>query len=205
MEPPFDPYAALFSVAEVAEMAGVPRPIVDVWVTRKVIEPTRRQRPAAGKRYSAKKKKVTPRVGRPLFSCRDVFKALLVRVLADELALASPESSGVATLVALAKVADVVDDGKRGLVEIADVAAGGEWMWAVGRSIERGQSLNVYAYANRHGGEWRLDMHFGALGATPCFGWNVPNIFIPVGDIFAEAYRKCRELVGGAPYDGAHT
>lgn len=189
MQPPFDLYAPLFSVAEVAEIAGVSRPIVDVWVTRDVIKPTRRQRPAARKRYSGKGKRVTQRVGRPLFSCRDIFKALLVRVLADEQALASPVSSLVATLTAVAKVADVVD--------------GGEWMWAVARSIERGQPLSVYAYANRNGGEWRLDMHIGALGAAPCFGWKVPNVFIPVGDIFSEAYSKCRQLVGDAPENGA--
>jgi hypothetical protein len=183
MQPPFDPYAALFSAGEVAEMSGVSRAIIDVWVTRTVIEPSRRQRAPIRKR-SPNKKRVAPRVGRPVFSCRDVFKVLLVRVLADRLTLASPESSRVARLAELAKIADAV--------------TGGNWMWALARSIERGNPLRLYAYATRSDGEWSLDMHIGEFLAAPKFGFDVPHIFVPMTVLFDEAYQKCRQLVGEA-------
>ena len=94
MQPPFDIYAGLFSPGEISEAAGVSRPIIDVWVNRGVIAPTRRERPTG--RKPRPRGKSAARRGRPLFSCRDVFKATLVRVLAERLALGSTDSSLVA-------------------------------------------------------------------------------------------------------------
>ena len=196
MQPSFDLYAGLFSVGELAELTGVSRPILDVWGNRGVIAPTRRELPTG--RKPRPRNKLTARRGRPLFSCRDVFTVSLVRVLAERLALGSTDSS---------RVVDVAKSPKRLLSKlslgadaagIASIAAGGEWMWACARGIERGKPLVVYGYAARIEDEWVFDMHVGAPGAEPCFGWDVPHVFVPMSSLFAEAYGKCKALLAAS-------
>jgi hypothetical protein len=31
---------------------------------------------------------------------------------------------------------------------------------------------------------------------SPCFGWDVPHIYVPVGKIFTAIYNDCKELLG---------
>jgi len=175
---PFDIYAGLFSVAELADMAGIERPVVDVWTARGVLVPARRERPGA-----AKGKKSSARRGRPVFSCRDVFKARLVQQLFGSLAVTSRDASSI---VEAAEEAP----------SLADKVAGGEWMYACARAIERGKSQTVYAYAARRNGKWQLDVHVGRHGAEPCFGWAKPHLFVPMSELFTDAYVKCKAVLG---------
>jgi hypothetical protein len=191
MNPTFDLYAPLFSAAEVAQIAGVPRPIIDVWVNRKVIQPTRRQRPAISQRRASKNKGRHSRIGRPMFSCRDAFKAMMVRALAEWLTLGSPESSSIASNAEATKL-------HRESARVAEVAVGGEWMWACARSSERGKLLNIYAYASRNAGHWEFDMHVGVAGEAPCFGWERPHLFVPISLLFQRTYEKCKQLLANA-------
>jgi len=45
----FDLYVGQFTTGEVAQICGVSRPVIDMWGTRGFIEPTRRERPIAGR------------------------------------------------------------------------------------------------------------------------------------------------------------
>jgi hypothetical protein len=138
------------------------------------------------------------RLGRPLFSCRDVFKATLVRVLAEQLAFGSTDSSLVAAKAGAAKLPKgVAMKLSADAADIASVAAGGEWMFACARGIERGKPLIIYGYTARVEGDWVFDMHVGALGAAPCFGWDAPHLFVPMSSLFADVYGKCKALLGG--------
>jgi hypothetical protein len=198
-QPPFDLYAGLFSVAEVAEISRVPRPIMDVWVNRNVLTPTRRQRPATGDpQQNSKKPRPARRPGRPLFACRDVFKASLIRVLADY-GLSSTGSSELAGVTIAAKIPAGVAFARNAApwasFEIAEATGGGEWMWACARSIERQRPLFIYVYAAQQNRKWSIDMHVGARGAKPCFGWNRPHIFIPMSELFADVYLRCKEIL----------
>ena len=85
--------------------------------------------------------------------------------------------------------------------KLADAFAyGGEWMWGMARSIERGKPFFIYAYATRSGGKWRFDMHIETKNTgkpnEPCFGWDVPHIYVPVGKIFSVVYDDCKKLLG---------
>lgn len=196
MQPSFDIYAGLFSVGELAELTGVSRPILDVWGNRGVIAPTRRELPAG--RKPSPRSKSTARRGRPLFSCRDVFTVSLVRVLAERLALGSTDSSRVVDVAKLPKHLLSKLSLGTDAAGIASIAAGGEWMWACTRGIERGKPLVVYGYASQVKGKWAFDMHIGAPGAEPCFGWDAPHVFVPMSSLFAEAYGKCKELLAAS-------
>ena len=74
-------------------------------------------------------------------------------------------------------------------------------MWALARSIERGRPFHIYAYAARLDDEWQFDMHIQNPGIAspsepPCFGWQVPHIFVPVGEIFVAVYNDCKRTLG---------
>lgn len=170
---PFDIYAGLFSVAELADMAGVDRPIVDVWVARRILVPARRERPGL-----PKTKKSSARRGRPVFSCRDVFGAMLVRQLSESLGMSSTDASSIIGLVNIVK--------------------GGEWMHACARGVESGKPLTAYAYAARQKGKWQVDVHVGRHGAEPCFGRDRPHLLIPMSGLFTDAYNKCKAVLGQA-------
>jgi len=48
---------------------------------------------------------------------------------------------------------------------------------------------------------WQFDMHVENFGTEkpsepPCFGWKVPHIYVPVGEIFIAVYNDCKELLG---------
>ena len=59
----------------------------------------------------------------------------------------------------------------------------------------------IYAYVTRRKGEWQFDMHVENPGTEkpsepPCFGWRLPHIYVPVGEIFIAIYNDCKKLLG---------
>jgi len=201
----FHLYRPLFTAGKLADLCGVKRPVIDTMATRGFIRASGREQPATPRQQSATKGR-RPRAskGRPLFSTRDVFKVRLMRVLAAQLDLAFTESVemagwvGETDKVQQKKIAEY----EASMSELADAPAyEGEWMWALARSIERGRPFHIYAYAARLDDEWQFDMHIEKPGAErpnepPCFGWKVPHIFVPVGEIFLVTYADCKKLLG---------
>ena len=125
----FDLYVGQFTTGEVAQVCGVSRPVIDMWGTRGFIEPTRRECPIAGRLPSTtKERRSRTSKGKPLFSARDMFKAILPQVLAAQLG------------IALSHFVLVWRKAEKALIDaaqIADsVARSGEWMWATARSVE---------------------------------------------------------------------
>ena len=210
----FHLYRPLFTAGKLADLCGVKRPVIDTMATRGFIRASGREPAATPRRQSATKGRRPPASkGRPLFSARDVFKVRLIRVLAAQAGLELGYSafmgdkakdwtiteSELAQLVAVAESAEVT---AIAAAEIADrPATQGEWMWAMARSIERGKPFYIYGYATRREDEWVFDMHIENPGIAspsepPCFGWQVPHIFVPVGEIFVAAYNDCKRTLG---------
>jgi hypothetical protein len=206
----FDLYRPLFTAAKLADLSGVKRPVIDTMATRGFIRASGREQPATPRRQSATKgTRRGVSKGRPLFSARDAFKVRLIRVLAAQAGLELGYSafmgdkakdwtiteSELAQLVAVAESAEAA-------AEIADgPATQGEWMWAMARSIERGKPFYIYGYATRREDEWVFDMHIENPGVEspterPCFGWRLPHIYVPVGEIFHRVYNDSKELLG---------
>lgn len=94
MTDPINIELPLFSVAELAHVAGLGRGLVDLWVHRGLIKPSRVDRLTIRTRSS--------------FSIATIFETKLVRVLGDRLALGVSDAGGVAHKIAEA----VVDDKK---------------------------------------------------------------------------------------------
>ena len=117
-----------------------------------------------------------------MFSLRDIFKARMIREL-TAIGLGSSESVEVADEANAAEIAETV-------------AYTGEWMWACARNSEQGHPINMFAYATRSKGKSLFDMHFGETGIAPCFGWQVPHVFIPISEIFIVAYLECKKILG---------
>ncbi len=207
----FDIYRPLFTAGKVAALCGVKRPVIDTMGTRGFIHASGREQPATPRPQSRTKGR-RPRApkGRPLFSARAVFKVRLMRVLAAQLDVGLNESGFFAEKSenpddrVKMKLADyeAAADAIAALAEIADrPAVQGEWMWAMARSIERGKPFHIYAYAARLDDEWQFDMHLENYGIEspsepPCFGWNVPHIYVPAGQIFIAVYNDCKKLLG---------
>jgi hypothetical protein len=201
----FDLCRPLFTAGKLADLSGVKRPTIDTMATRGFIRASGREPAATPRRQSATKGRRSPASkGRPLFSARDVFKVRLMRVLAAQLDLAFTES------VEMAGWAGEPDKGQQkkiaeyeaSISELADAPAyGGEWMWFLARTLERGKPAHIYAYATRSGGKWEFEMHIEGTGVEkpnepPCFGWKVPHIYVPVGEIFLLTYTDCKKLLG---------
>ena len=200
----FDIYAGQFSSTELAVLCGVKRPVVDTMGTRGFIGPTRREQ-SAGPRQQSKAKGSRPKSpkGRPLFSFRDAVMVRMMRVLSP-LGVGLSVSSFMADQAKERKIteSEAAMDSMAELADVADTpATKGEWMWAMARSIERGKPFYIYAYATRFDDEWQFDMHIENPGVEkpdepPCFGWNVPHIYVPVGEIFIAVYNDCKKLLG---------
>ena len=185
----FDLYVGQFTTGEVAQVCGVSRPVIDMWGTRGFIEPTRRERPIAGRLASTtKERRSRTSKGKPLFSARDMFKARLLQVLAAQLGIALSDS----VLVARKAEKALID-----AAQIADsVARSDEWMWATARSVEQGEPLYIYAYATRAEQKWLFDMHIIKPGEPPSFGWDVPHLYVPMSAIFIAVYTDCKKFLG---------
>jgi hypothetical protein len=195
----FDLDAAQFGIGDVAHVCGVSRAVIDMWGNRGFIGPSRRARSIQPMKGGRSK----PSKGRPLFSARDLFEARLLRVLATRVGLAVGESEDVSEKARKYKIptgTDALAALAHALAELAQASdppeMKGEWMWAIARSIERGKRFYVYAYATRSDDQWLFDMHFVTPGEPPCFGLDLPHIFIPVSDVFEFVYSECKKLLG---------
>jgi hypothetical protein len=164
----FDLYEAKFALNLAAKIAGVNRPVFDMWLNRDHI------------RRSNKK-------GRPLFSAREIFKAKLLQHLS------------ISLLITLSKYEEVADEAASIAQIVADT---GEWMWAVARGVESGNSMVVYAYATRIKSKWKFDMHIQKHGEEPSFGWGQPHLYVPMSDIFATVYAECKKSLLPDTRDG---
>ena len=75
---------------------------------------------------------------------------------------------------------------------VAKIAVSRNWMWACARSVETHQPINIYAYAARSADGWLFDIHLGEKGANPCFGLQVPHVYVPILEIFISVYKIAR-------------
>ncbi len=171
----FDLDAPLFSATELAIVSGMSREAVNLWVSRKLLEPTRRERPLSRRGRKTKE-------GRPRFSAKAIFRTRLARELGTHLGI------GLSEWIALA-----------GAAEVSELASGGVWMEAVARSVENNTRLApIYAYAAYDKGkrEWLFDMKIGQLEEPEEFGLDIPHIFIPMSEVFKAVYIACKKLLG---------
>jgi hypothetical protein len=178
-QPRFDLDAPLFTAGELAKVSGLSRAMVDVWVNRGLLEPTRRER--AGRRTKGRVRKGH---GRPMFSAGAIFKVRLTLELGRHLGI------GLSEWVPLSNkyVANIA--------EVADIIAGGNWQWAVSRGVENAEPFKICSYATKDHGEWLFDIQIGEERRAPRFGLDVPHLFIPIWRIFAEVYVECKKLLG---------
>jgi hypothetical protein len=167
MQPPFPLDAPLFTVAELKQISRLPSGTVDVYLHRRIIQPTRS--PAKSKRGSR---------GRHLFSTIAISKARFLAELWSHLFVRGTE------------ILDVANDPIFEFAMIFDE----NWMWAVARSVERETPLKIHCYAVFIDGSWKIDPQVGEELKEPCFGLKVPHIFIPMSEIFASVYLECKAI-----------
>jgi hypothetical protein len=192
MQPALDIDAALFTVLELAQVAGISRSAIDMYLHREVLIPTRRERTSSLTRKTKARGRKTNQ-GRPMFSVVIIFKARLIRELGNALGLGPSESS-----LASDKAVDAeIPARELKAAKVPEIAAGRNWMWACARGIENNQPLNIYAYAARSADKWLFDMHVGEEGVRPSFGWAAPHIYVPMSEIFIAVYNECKNIAGG--------
>jgi hypothetical protein len=83
----FDIDAALFTVGELAQVSGISRSAIDMYLHRAILNPTRRARTLS---RPTRKTKVR---GRPMFSAIIIFKARMTWELGHTLGLGPSEAS----------------------------------------------------------------------------------------------------------------
>ena len=175
--------APLFSASELGKVAGVDRKLVNLWLERRVVRPTRLEQLASRRR--------------PSFSVAAIFKARLTRVLAESLAI----STSSAVIAGLA--AEMADDPKSATAELrrhVRVAADPGWMQASARSVERGKPLALFAGISRTGDRWRFALEPDAGKLADRFESDAPYAVVPIGSIFESVYRDCKaRYEGGSP------
>ena len=88
----FDIDAALFTVTELAQVSGISRSAIDMYLHRGVLIPTRRARTLSPTRKTKVRGGKTAQ-GRPMFSVIIIFKARLIWELGNTLGLGPSESS----------------------------------------------------------------------------------------------------------------
>ena len=187
----FDIDAALFTVTELAQVSGISRSAIDMYLHRGVLIPTRRARTLSPTRKTKVRGRKTAQ-GRPMFSVIIIFKARLILELGNTLGLGPSESS----LASDQALHAGIPSNELGEENVAEIAAGRNWMWACARSVETKQPINIYAYAARSADRWLFDMHFGEKGAIPCFGLQVPHVYVPISEIFISVYNECKKILG---------
>ncbi len=171
----FDLDAPLFSATELAIASGMNRETVNLWVSRNLLEPTRREKPLSRRGRKTKE-------GRPRFSAKAIFRTRLARELGTHLGI------GLSEWIALA-----------GVAEVSELASGGVWMEAVARGVENSQPVGpIYAYAayDKDKRKWMFDMKIGRLEEPEEFGLDIPHIFIPMSEMFKAVYIACKKLLG---------
>jgi hypothetical protein len=187
----FDIDAALFTVSELAQVSGISRSAIDMYLHRGVLIPTRRARTLSPTRKTKVRGWKTAQ-GRPMFSVIIIFKARLIWELGNTLGLGPSESSLASDEAVRTEIpARELEAGND-----AEIPAGRNWMWACARSVETKQPINIYACAARSAGRWQFDIHLGEKGAIPCFGLQVPHVYVPISEIFFSVYNECKKIVG---------
>lgn len=184
---PFDLGAGQLTATDVARLVGVQRPVIDTMLTRGQIAPTRRG--TSGRRKSK---------GRPLLSFEDALQLSLMRTVSTLGIPMSKSSEALAPINMKFKGPKAAIDL---MAKMSEVARSPGWTWAIARSIERGKPFFIYAYATRAKDKWQFDMHVENPGVDkpnepPCFGWDIPHIYVPVGKIFSAVYNDCKKLLG---------
>ena len=193
----FDLGVGQFTATDVASLCGVKRPVIDTMGTRGWVNPRRRgQAPTAIGQQTGKRRAKGVK-GRPLFSFTDVLKVRLMRSLVpygvgfgNSSVMADPDKMEVTgSEAALAAISELTDQSEG-------------WSWGMARSIERGAPFCIYAYATLpgNGNKWKFDVHIEIQSEKPTepprFRWNVPHIFVPVGEIFIATYNDCKKMLG---------
>ena len=191
VQPDFDIDAALFTLTELAQVSGISRSAIDMYLHRGILIPTRRARTLSPTRKTKVRGRKTAQ-GRPMFSVIIIFKARLIWELGNTLGLGPSESSLASDEALHAEIPErELEAGN-----VAEIAAGRNWMWACARSVETNQTINIYAYAARSADRWLFDMHLGEKGAIPCFGLQVPHLYVPISEIFISVYKECKKILG---------
>ena len=130
----------LFTVGELAEAADIERGLADVWVHRKIIVPTRVAK-AGGRK-------------RPHFSFRAIFRAKLVRVLTEYLAIGPSDSARLAAESEVTTVADMLDND--------------DWMMVVLNN--RNRPFKIWAAVSRTDKKWQWQLFTEADAIIDPFG-----------------------------------
>src|SRR4029078_6403762 len=109
-----------FSGSELAKVAGIERKLLNLWIERGMISPTKIERHAARKRYS--------------FSLRAIFGARLTKVLFDRLEISPPPGleAGIDCGNAARPGAPAAANLERLIRSVADAG----WMFACARNID---------------------------------------------------------------------
>lgn len=186
-QPLFDLDAALFTAAELAQVSGLSRAMVDVWVSRGLLRPTRRER---AQRQT--KGRVRKGHGRPMFSAGAIFKVRLTLELGRHLGI------GLSEWVPFGNEAEdaEIPSYTASIAELAELIAGANWTWAVARGVENDKPFRIYSYATYVDGKLLFDTHVGEHRREPCFGLDVPHLYIPIWRIFETVYVDCKRLLG---------
>ena len=170
--------AALFSASELAHVAGVDRKLVNVWLERELLAPTRTEHLAIRKR--------------PMFSVIEIFKARLAKVLFDRLMI-NAHPSMMAGKLAIHPDDETVQYLSRLLKGAADEG----WMYAVARGEQRRMPIRIFAAMSRSADEWDFFFEMDVANFVNRFPPGVPFAVIPVGEIFASVFRECEALYRG--------
>jgi hypothetical protein len=169
----------LFSATELGKVAGIERKLVNLWLERELIQPTRIERLAVRKR--------------PLFSVVAIFKARLIRILSGSLLVSA---SGSMLAGAEAERASKPGAATRSRTPaLPEVIADEGWMWAVARSVESGKALPLVAAITRSDDCWDFFLGLEVSSFARRFAPEVPYAVVPIGEIFASVYLECKALI----------
>jgi hypothetical protein len=173
-------YEPVFSTNELSAIAGIDRKLVNLWLERGIIEPSRTEQLAVRTR--------------PHFNCVAIFKARLTRELSELLDMSSSSSrfAGVG-----AELADNPSAGKADIRRVVDVAASPGWMHANARAAERGKPLNFYAGLSRTKACWEFRMDLDVRKLVDHFG-KTSFVLIAIGALFDEVYLACKAVAEGS-------
>ena len=127
-----------------------------------------------------------------MFSSVAIFKVRLTLELGRHLGIGLSEWVALSNIAELAKIPSYIAN----IAEVADMIAGGNWMWAVARGVENGKPFKICSYATRDHGEWLFDMEISEERRQPRFGLEVPHLFIPMWRVFETVYVECKKLLG---------
>ena len=182
----------LFTINEAARAAEVERSLLNVWMQRGVITPTRVDKSGARERT--------------LFSVADIFRVKLARILRSQLGLGPNDSDEVskATMSISFAAAAGIDDALRGdprsgaLDKLTKVIADPTWMWAIARSIERDKPpLPLVCGISRADDCWTVLVDLKPEKLVERFGADATYSIFPMWKIFDEVYTACRTIYEG--------